>query len=180
MRDIGLDWIHPLTPVPGESRWALRPIDAYAVRWVIQGTWIFQSRLDATALKHALARVLVHYPKLCGRVSPGGAIRFSGTGIPFLESSDARLSSTDFNESWVDAAPFARRLQPTKIRLGLDPLLSASLTHIRDGSVLAICCSHACLDGSSFYRFASNLTRCATNRSFAAPDFHRETSGLRS
>jgi hypothetical protein len=44
---------------------------------------------------------------------------------------------------------------------------------LREGCALAICCSHACLDGNGFYSLARNLSRAATGRPFPAPVFDR-------
>jgi hypothetical protein len=152
--------------------WPLTPIDRYAFQWVIQGTWVFDARLDANALKHGLSRLLDAYPILCGRAA-GSRIEWRDGGVPFGEAADTSLGVADFGPTRVDAARFAHRVSPALIRRGLAPLLTVKLTHLRDGCVLAICCSHACLDGNGFYSMARNLSRATTGRPFPAPTFDR-------
>ncbi|HEU4619741.1 MAG TPA: acyltransferase [Gammaproteobacteria bacterium] len=168
-----LDFILPTGSRPAVSTWMLTPIDRYAFQWVIQGTWVFDSRLDASTLKHGLARLLDHYPLLAGRVAGGTRIEWSDTGVPFVEETEPTLNVADFDAACVDVARFAHRFSPSRIRRGAAPLMTLKLTHLRDGCVLAICCSHACLDGNGFYTMARNLARAATGAAFPAPVFER-------
>jgi len=56
-KDPHQDVVRPTTS-PTISSWPLTPIDRYAFQWVIHGTWVFDTPLDADALKHGLARLL--------------------------------------------------------------------------------------------------------------------------
>jgi hypothetical protein len=162
------------------SNWPLAPIDRYALQWVIQGTWVFDSRLDSNVLKHGLARLLQHYPILCGRVTAGTRIEWSEKGIPFTEEADTTLGVADFDSTRVDVRRFAHRFSPALIRIGAAPLMTVKLTQLRDGCVLAIRCSHACLDGNGFYSMARNLSRAAAGSAFAPPRFDRGSDALKS
>ncbi len=169
------DLVRPTAPRPAVSKWMLTPIDQYAFQWVIQGTWVFDSHLDSNVLKHGLARLLEHYPILCGRVAGGSRIEWSDKGIPVVEETDTTLGVADFDSTCVEATRFAYRFSPARIRLGLAPLMTLKLTQLRDGCVLAICCSHACLDGNSFYTMARNLSRAATGAPVSPPTFDRRS-----
>lgn len=153
--------------------WPLSAIDRYAFRWVIQGTWVFDQLLDADQLKQGLARLLDAYPILCGRVVAGRLIAWVDADVPFSEAEQPRVSVADFGAATVDAARFADRPNPARMRQGRAPLLTVRLTRIADGSVLAICASHACVDGNAFYGLARNFARASTGRPFASPSFER-------
>lgn len=62
-----LEFIRPASRPGDKRRWLLSPIDIYAFRWLIQGTWIFNADIDAELLKQGLSRLLDAYPILCGR-----------------------------------------------------------------------------------------------------------------
>jgi hypothetical protein len=170
--DIKHDLVTPATPPTDAVSWPLTPIDRYAFRWVIQGTWVFDAPLDGNALKHGVARLLDAYPILCGRAA-GNRVDWRPGGVPFVECTDPALGVADFGPTRVDAARFAERPSAALIRRGLAPLLTVKLTHLRDGCVLAVCCSHACLDGNGFYTMARNLSRASTGRPFDAPVLDR-------
>jgi hypothetical protein len=120
------DLVRPTRTWSAAASWPLAPIDRYAFRWVIQGTWVFDARLDANALKHGLGRLLESYPLLCGRVVAGNRIEWSEKGVPVVEETDETLGAADFDASRVDAARFAHRLRPELIRVGLAPLIPSS------------------------------------------------------
>lgn len=153
--------------------WPLSAIDRYAFRWVIQGTWVFDQFLDAERLKRGLARLLDAYPILSGRVVAGRLIAWVDADVPFSEAEQPRVSVADFDAATVDAARFADRPNPARMRQGRTPLLTVRLTRIADGSVLAICASHACVDGNGFYAMARNFARAATGRPVTSPSFER-------
>lgn len=163
----------PTSPPAGDRQWPLTPIDRYALQWLIQGTWVFDTRLDPAALKRGLARLLDEYPILCGRVSGGTRIEHSAAGVPFTVASDPTCGVADFDRTTTDVRRFADRHSTASIRLGRAPLLTVKLTEIRDGCVLAVCCSHACVDGNGFYSMVRNLGRAASGRDFPAPVFER-------
>ncbi len=166
------DLVRPSSPTAIQT-WPLSPIDRFAFQWVIQGTWVFDAPLDADALKHGLARLLAAYPILCGRAA-GENIRGSDRGVPFVEASDRTSCVADFGAARVEVARFGHRFSPASIRHGRAPLLTVKLTRLRDGCVLAICCSHACLDGNGFYSMARNLSLAATGKPFPPPVLERE------
>lgn len=165
------DLVRPAAPAPVCSSWQLTPVDSFAFQWVIQGTWVFESRLDMDALRQGLTRLLESYPILCGRVAGGRRIEWSRKGIPVLEERDETLGAQDFDATHVDAGRFACPIHPYQIRLGAAPLLTLKLTQLREGCVLAICCSHACLDGHSFYSMARSLSVATAGGSLPAPSF---------
>lgn len=151
--------------------WPLRAIDQYALQWVIQGTWVLDADLDCAALKYGLAKLLEHYPMLCGRIAGANRIEWREKGVPVVEETDTALSVRDFGPAQVEATRFHHRFSPASIRLGAAPLLTVKLTHLRDGCVLGICASHACLDGNGFYTLVQNLSRCVAGVDFPPPTF---------
>jgi hypothetical protein len=166
------EWIRPSKPLP-YTEWPLTGVDRFVSQWVLQGTWIFDVDLDAAALKRGLGRLLDAYPFLCGRVAGGGHIQSTGEGVLFDEDVSAKLSVRDFGPTDVDGTPFGAGQTGLMILNGSAPLLAVKLTHVADGCVLSICCSHACLDGHSFYTMARNFGLATTDRPFPAPVFAR-------
>jgi Transferase family len=165
--------VRPTTSPTATPSWPLTPIDQFALQWLIQGTWVFDVNVDANALKHGLARLLDAYPILCGRVAAGKSIEWTETGVPVIEETDASLGVRDFGPTRTDVTRFGYRHSPTLIRRGRAPLMTVKLTRLRDGCVLAICCSHACLDGNGFYSMARNLSRATAGKPFSRPVFDR-------
>lgn len=154
------------------TTWPLTPTDRFASRWVIQGTWVFDRRIDADTLKRGLVRLLDSYSILSGRMV-GPRIVSLKSGVPVIETTDTGLSVRDFGPGSIDVGRFGDRRNPVLIQLGLAPLLTVKLTHIRDGCVLGVCASHACLDGQGFYAMVRNLGRATRGEPFAPPVFDR-------
>lgn len=172
MTDSRHERVRSAMPLAG-STWPLTPLDRFALQWLIQGTWVFDERLDVHALKAGLARLLSSYPILSGHVVAGERVSWSPEGVPVMEATDPTLGVADFDARCVEARRFACRFSPGQIRRGAAPLLTVKLTQIRDGCVLAVCCSHACLDGNGFYSMVRNLSRAARGAAFPSPIFER-------
>ena len=172
MRRTDRETVRPMTSIAPRTSWPLTAIDRFASQWVIQGTWVFNAPLDAIALKHGLARLLDVYPILCGRMSRD-RIERGDEGVPFVVESDMTHAVQDFAPSRVDVTRFGYRCRPALIRRGRAPLLTVTLTQLRDGCVLGICASHTCLDGNGFYSMVRNLSRATTGRDFPQPVFAR-------
>ncbi len=174
---IGEAWqVRPASPPRGARRWAVTAADRYALRWLIQGTWVFDTDLDPLAMKQGLARLLEAYPILCGRVVKGSAIELRDGGVPFTVAEQTHLTVADLGAPRTEVTGFADRREARRIERGQEPLLTARLTRLRDGWVLAVCGSHGCLDGSGFYSLVRNWGRATRGRSFPPPIFDRPPS----
>jgi hypothetical protein len=173
-----LEFIHPAAPPGNKRRWPLSPIDVYAFRWLIQGTWIFNADLDTELLKQGLARLFDVYPILCGRVVGGREIEYRDDGVPFTIESDESLAVDDFSAQRWDVRRFGDRRSIRKIRQGREPLMTVKLTKLRDGWLVAVCCSHACLDGNGFYSMVQNWGRATTGQAFPLPVLDRPAGSL--
>lgn len=168
-----IEFVQPASPPGNKLRWPLSPIDVYAFRWLIQGTWIFGPDLDTELLKQGLSKLLDTYPILCGRVVQGKEIQYRDSGIPFTIESDESLTVDDFGAERWDVQRFGDRRLIKKIKRGLEPLMTVKLTKLRDGWVVAVCCSHACLDGNGFYSMVQNWGCATTGQSFPMPVLDR-------
>ncbi len=173
-----LELVQPASPPRSKLRWSLSPIDAYAFRWLIQGTWVFDADLDTQVLKQGLARLLDAYPILCGRVVGGREIEYRDNGVPFSIGYEESLNVYDFGAGRFDVRHLADRRWLWKIRRGWEPLMTVKLTKLRDGWVVTVCCSHACLDGNGFYSMVRNWGRATMEQPFPAPVLERPSGIL--
>lgn len=144
---------------PRAAPWVLTALDRANLQYVLRGTWIFESRLDAARLTASLSQVLAHLPHLAGRLGRDGAIALSNQGVPFTVA-----ARPDLTVAWACDHPdqadlFSAPLPPSQVRRGRAAPLNVTLTELRDGTVLGVRCTHACLDGRGFYTLVSHWSR---------------------
>ncbi|MBI5537042.1 MAG: hypothetical protein HY898_30250 [Deltaproteobacteria bacterium] len=151
------------------SPWTMTELDSANLILVLRGAWLFDQELDEGRLRDGLERVLTFYPHLAGRMVRGRAIELSNAGVPFNVSSQRSISIQDVCASPELAHRFADKLHPLLAQRGHGPLLKIRLTRLRDGTLLNVCCSHACLDGNGFYTFVRNWGAACQGRSFPVP-----------
>ncbi|WP_162824382.1 acyltransferase [Peterkaempfera bronchialis] len=123
-------------------------------------TFFYRTTLDAGALRDSLARTLVHYPLLTGRLErdrDGGlSVRCNDAGAVFTEV-DADEPMPDYGLG-RSARPELRRylheVNPFLV-VGRDaPLLTVKVTRMRGGgSVLGVAINHCVVDATSHLAF---------------------------
>lgn len=136
--------------------WEYTALDRVCLRMVIRGTWIFDTRLDIDLLKSALSKTLGCYPHLAGRMVNQRGITVTNDGVPFGTADEPQLSVKDIlkRDDFTNIRAFSVAVNPARLSKGLAAPLSVKVTHLRDGSVLGVQCSHVCMDGDSFYTLA--------------------------
>ncbi|MBL4706625.1 MAG: hypothetical protein JKY54_19000 [Flavobacteriales bacterium] len=137
------------------SKWAFSNVDLNLFPVVLRGTWIFDHQLDGKDLQQGLSTLLSYYPHLAGRMK-GRKIVLSNQGVLFICASNPALSREDLRKDHSLAKRVSAPLSRIKIMLGESASMSVKLTMLKDGSVLSVRCSHACMDGFSFYTMMSD------------------------
>ncbi len=151
--------------------WEYTPLDRACMRMVIRGTWIFNTGLDVNLIKDALAKALSYYPHLAGRMKNQDGITLTNEGVPFESSYQPELAVEDVvnRNDFSNINEFSIRIHPTRFFKGLEAPLSIKVTRLKNGSVLGVQCSHACMDGDSFYTMVYNWGQLCRNKSFDKP-----------
>ncbi len=146
-------------PADPEATWELTGVDRANHFLVLRGTWLFDGGIDVERLRLSQAELLVHYPRLAGRMRDGARVRLDGSGVPFTHAAEPLLSL----ELLEGDHRLARRLHPRwnqgRVKRGLTAPMAARLTDLADGQAVTVTCTHACLDGWSFYSMVDNWGR---------------------
>jgi shikimate O-hydroxycinnamoyltransferase len=164
-----MEYIRAAEPADSSSIWKFTVLDKNCLRMVIRGTWLFDSQLDEHRLKEGLTMLLELYPQLAGRMKDPSGITLNNAGVPLLITEEAQGSiHDDFNsEKLINS--FSTEIVTEKFMRGQDPPLTVRITRLKDGSVLGIRCSHACIDGVGFYSMVQNLARICKNEPIEMP-----------
>mmetsp|Transcript_99956 Transcript_99956/g.278354 ORF Transcript_99956/g.278354 Transcript_99956/m.278354 type:complete len:503 (-) Transcript_99956:200-1708(-) len=132
------------------------------------------ARASADVLKASLAVALADHPELAGRLC-GDTVSMTNEGVPFTVVRAAAPSAPEHLEEPA-LRGFADWRRPQRVRRGLEPPLTVQLTQFRDGSaVLAMCRSHALLDGTSAWTFLGHWAAAARGEAAKAPAAGRST-----
>jgi hypothetical protein len=99
----------------------------------------------------------------------GRRVALDDSGVPFTVESRASLAVRDVAREPALAHRFADRFHPLRQRSGKEPLCAVRLTRLSDGTLLNVCCTHACLDGNAFYTFVRNWSSTCAGRPFPVP-----------
>ncbi len=158
-------------PEPHEASppWVLTGLDRANLLLVLRGTWIFEEPLDVARMKEALGQVLALYPHLAGRMVGGKRVELTNQGVPFEAVEEPELTVEEVCDAPEQAGRFAPPLHKGRVKRGQEAPMTARVTRLADGSVLAVRCIHACLDGSSFYTMVRNWSWLCSGRDFPAP-----------
>lgn len=156
---------------PSPGGWQFSPLDQICLHMVLRGTWLFAGQLDADELKKGLMKLLAYYPHLAGRMKENSGITFTDEGVPFtvVDQPDLCLEDLYRSDDFTNIKEMSTAIKPAKLKKGLDSPLSVKLTRIKDGSVLGVQCSHACMDGDSFYTMIYNWGRICRNLEVTEP-----------
>jgi hypothetical protein len=151
--------------------WEFTPLDRACLKMVIRGTWFFDTPLDAQQIKDALAETLSYYPHLAGRMKTKAGITLTNDGVPFSIAGEPDLSLEEAlkREDIVNINHFSTAIKTARLQKGLDAPLTVKITELKDGSVLGVQCSHALMDGDSFYTFVYNWGQICRGESFEKP-----------
>ena len=138
---------------------------------VIRGTWFFNTPLDAQQIKDALAKTLSDYPHLAGRMKTKAGITLTNNGVPFsiVGEPDLTLEDALKRDDLSNINHFSLAIKTARLQKGLDAPLSVKITELNNGSVLGVQCSHALMDGDSFYTFVYNWGQICRGESFEKP-----------
>lgn len=151
--------------------WEFTALDKACFRMVIRGTWIFDTHLDVDQLKGGLSKTLSFYPHLAGRMKSQAGITLTNDGVPFSIADEPDLFVEDVlkRDDMKNIKDFSITIKPAHLQKGNDAPLSVKYTGLKNGSVLGIQCSHACMDGDSFYTMVYNWGRICRGESFEKP-----------
>jgi len=149
--------------------WKLSVLDRTCFPMVIRGTWIFDVQLDVNIMKAGLKKLLNYYPHLSGRMKDKTGIHLTNDGVPFTVTNDSNLLIAAAYKKGDLIKHFSTEIKPSKIRRGIDAPMSIKITRLEDGSVLGIQCSHACMDGESFYTMVYNWGQICKEEDFKIP-----------
>ncbi len=161
--------VRPATPTPDRPPWILKAHDRANLLLILRGTWIFETDLDAARLADGLARLLDLYPHLAGRMVRGQRVDLTGEGVTLTEAHRPDLTVALAGDQRELAGRFHDPMTQGRVKAGKQAPLAVRLTHLADGCVLGLCCSHACLDGHGFYSLARNLSCLVADRPFPDP-----------
>lgn len=151
--------------------WQFTPLDRACLRMVIRGTWFFDAPLDTELMKKTLQQVLSYYPHLAGRMQDKSGIALTNTGVPFIvEERPEKLIEDLLNrDDFVNIKELSHDIKPARIQKGIDAPLSVKITRLNNGSALGVQCSHASMDGESFYSFIYNWSRICRGKAINQP-----------
>ncbi|MBM4236169.1 MAG: hypothetical protein FJ152_06830 [Firmicutes bacterium] len=151
--------------------WEFTPLDRACLKMVIRGTWIFETQLDVGLMKEALAKTLSYYPHLAGRMSSQAGVTLTNEGVRFVSSAEPELTVEEVLErnDANNISNFSVGINAGRFSKGLDSPLSVKVTRLKNGTVLGVQCSHACMDGDSFYTLVYNWGQICRNEAFDIP-----------
>ena len=151
--------------------WEFTPLDRACLKMVIRGTWIFETQLDVGLMKEALAKTLSYYPHLAGRMSSQAGVTLTNEGVRFVSSAEPELTVEEVLErnDANNISNFSVGINAGRFSKGLDSPLSVKVTRLKNGTVLGVQCSHACMDGDSFYTLVYNWSQICRNEAFDKP-----------
>lgn len=149
--------------------WKFSVLDQACFPMIIRGTLVYDVQLDVDTMKAGFKKLLYYYPHLSGRMKDKSGIQFTNDGVPFTVTSEPDLLLKDALKKGQDVDRFSSDIKPSRIRRGIDAPLSVKITKLQDGSVLGIKCSHACMDGDSFYTMLYNWGQICKNENFIEP-----------
>ncbi|MFI6037845.1 acyltransferase [Streptomyces sp. NPDC051315] len=148
------------------GRVRLSAYDLLTGPWYTPLTFFYRKTLDGEALRDSLARTLLRYPLLAGRLerdADGGlSVLCNDAGVRFTEAScpDPMREYGHLLRAQPVIGDVVREVSPFGV-VGRDtPLLKIRLTQMRGGgSVLGVLISHSLADGGSTLAFLENWSR---------------------
>jgi len=162
---------------PTPDVWRFSPLDKAFLSMVLRGTWLFAGRLEVDELKEGLKKLLAHYPHLAGRMKEDSGISLTDDGVPFtvVDKTGLRLEDLYHRDDFTNIGEMTTAIKPARFMKGLDSPLTVKLTRLEDGFVLGVQCSHACMDGDSFYTMVYNWGQICRKQEIEEPVLDQST-----
>lgn len=159
-------------------KWNFTPLDMACLDMVIKGTWLFDSLPDTEAMQSSLAALLNHYPHIAGRIREESYIEANNDGVTFSEAFAPEITLNDIRRDKNAIDRYSVKLDLGEAKKGNAPLLTAKVTHLKDGCILSVHCAHVCTDGSGFYNMMRNWARIARGEAITPPVIDQSMSPL--
>jgi hypothetical protein len=151
--------------------WQFSLLDRACLPMVIRGTWIFAGQPDVGALRQGLRSLLTYYPHIAGRMKDKTGITLNNEGIPFtvVDRPDLQLEELYNGDDITIIKELSTEIRLGRLKKGIDPPLTVRITRLKSGTALGVQCSHACMDGDSFYTMVRNWGRICRNEEITEP-----------
>jgi len=158
-----LEYIYSAINKSSFNMWEFSPLDKSVLAMVIRGTFIFNKDMDVEILKKGLVDILNLYPHLSGRVQKKDGILINNEGVPFVLVEEPDLFVENIGDIEKPIEFFGHNIKGSKIKKGIDPVMSVKVTKLKNGTVLGVQCSHGAFDGDSFYTMIYNWGKLCQN-----------------
>ena len=160
---------------PAMRTYAASCIDIACKPLVINQSWLYDRHLNTALMKERLVEVLNEYPALTGRIS-GNSIICNNAGVIWEENRQPDTSVKELSKITLPEKRFQAEFDNKAAVAGAFPLLSVKVSHLKDGTLLNVKCSHFCADGSTFYRMMENWSSLARDEGFVRKPVYDDTA----
>ena len=160
---------------PAMRTYAMSCIDIACKPLVINQSWLYDRHLNTALMKERLVEVLNEYPTLSGRIS-GNSIICNNAGVFWEENRQPDTSVKELSKIAIPEKRFQAEFDNKAAIAGAFPLLSVKVSHLKDGTILNVKCSHFCADGSTFYRMMENWSSLARGEGFVRKSVYDDTA----
>lgn len=173
---VGRDAVLPQGGVAGVHNKSMSSLDCHPAHTLLEHSiaLIYNSRINSTHFREALARVLHSAPHLAGRARLGEDgvtievdLSLTGSGVPviYAQAASVRPSQLRRHSKWLSREhghqqrpnPLAPRLAVAGVITGLVPLLALQLTTLAGGSAVGLTFSHHLFDWEAAALFLKAL-----------------------
>ena len=150
-------------------------IDIACKPLVINQSWLYDRHLNTALMKERLVEILDEYPTLAGRIS-GNSVICNNGGVMWEENQQPDTSVKELSKIAIPEKRFQAEFNNKAAVAGAFPLLSVKVSHLKDGTILNVKCSHFCADGSTFYRMMENWSSLARDEGFVRKPVYDDTA----
>ena len=172
---------------PAMRTYAASCIDIACKPLVINQSWLYDRHLNTALMKERLVEVLNEYPTLSGRISDnsiicntagvfGNSIICNNAGVFWEENQQPGTSVKELSKITLPEKRFQAEFDNKAAVAGAFPLLSVKVSHLKDGTIFNVKCSHFCADGSTFYRMMENWSSLARDDGFVRKPVYDDTA----
>ncbi|MEI8091747.1 MAG: acyltransferase [bacterium] len=96
-------------------------------------------------------------------------IIYTNEGVEFQTREEKNISIKDIPHIKNPREYFASNISTKKVIAGKQAPMNINITKLKDGYVLSVQCSHACMDGQSFYRMVEHRGKLSRNQDIDLP-----------
>ena len=160
---------------PAMRTYAASCIDIACKPLVINQSWLYDRHLNTAMMKETLVEVLNEYPTLSGRISDNSII-CNNAGVFWEENQQPGTSVKELSKITLPEKRFQAEFDNKAAIAGAFPLLSIKVSHLKDGTILNVKCSHFCADGGTFYRMMENWSSLAKDEGFVIKPVYDDTA----